>query len=262
MNTPWTKCFGHFCMDKQVPHLILHPCTGHTKVWVGSGGRRNHLVKDHRTERSCSDLDGGFVESSMVGPRFYIVVFATSWRRWRRLGSTEDAESAHGSQEKREGRKMFAVAPFIQNPLCFLFFHVLFEYTHHFLMNRFLLWCYNETHHITEVITDCVFEDGPPRFTWMRDKCPRKVNWKKSRIKKSYFPQILFFFSSGWVRNLKTRMLGSIVSRLASPTAHWRKIWGENFLSTQDGIKHPEMHKKWKWEKMFGGEKKFGWKKS
>ncbi len=48
----------------------------------------------------------------------------------------------------------------------------------------------------------------------------------------------------------KTRMLGSIVSRLASPTAHWRKnlgwkkIWGEKKLSTQDSIKHPEMDKK------------------
>ncbi len=30
----------------------------------------------------------------------------------------------------------------------------------------------------------------------------------------------------------------------------------EKFLSTQDGIKHPEMHKKkWKWENFFGGEK-------
>ena len=41
-------------------------------------------------------------------------------------------------------------------------------------------------------------------------------------------------------------MLGSIVSRLASP----RKIVGEKkfrvniFLSTQDGMKHAEIHKK------------------
>ena len=54
----------------------------------------------------------------------------------------------------------------------------------------------------------------------------------------------------------KPEMLGSIVLRLASP----RKIWGEKkfgvkfFLSTQDGMKHPEMHKKvkvenflWRW---------------
>ncbi len=42
-------------------------------------------------------------------------------------------------------------------------------------------------------------------------------------------------------------MLGSIVSCLASP----RKILGENFLSTQDGMKHPEMHKKVKVGKVF-----------
>ncbi len=45
----------------------------------------------------------------------------------------------------------------------------------------------------------------------------------------------------------KLEMLGSIVSRLASP----RTILGENFLSTQDGIKHPEMHKKVKVGKFF-----------
>ncbi len=57
----------------------------------------------------------------------------------------------------------------------------------------------------------------------------------------------------------KLEMLGSIVSHLASP----RKILGENFLSTQDGIKHPEMHKKvkvgqffWRWKKNLD-EKKF-----
>ena len=45
----------------------------------------------------------------------------------------------------------------------------------------------------------------------------------------------------------KLEMLGSIVLRLASH----RKILGEIFLSTQDGIKHPEMHKKWKVGKFF-----------
>ncbi len=46
-------------------------------------------------------------------------------------------------------------------------------------------------------------------------------------------------------------MLGSIVSHLASPTAHWKK-------STRDGMKYPEMqHKKvkvgkkfWRWKKL------------
>ena len=42
----------------------------------------------------------------------------------------------------------------------------------------------------------------------------------------------------------------------------WKKIWGEIFVSTQDGMKHPEMHKNsesgknvfGRWEKL--GEKK------
>ncbi len=45
-------------------------------------------------------------------------------------------------------------------------------------------------------------------------------------------------------------MLGSIVSRLASPTAHWRKILGEKKLEVKIFMKHPEMHQKWKWEKL------------
>ncbi len=65
--------------------------------------------------------------------------------------------------------------------------------------------------------------------------------------------------SKPWKKERKLDMLGSIVSRLASP----RKIWGEKkfgvkiFLSTQDGMKHPKMHKKvkvgkkyfWRWKK-------------
>ena len=60
-----------------------------------------------------------------------------------------------------------------------------------------------------------------------------------------------FFFS------IKLEMLGCIVSHLASP----RKIWDEKkfgvkfFLSTLDGMKHPEMHKKVKVRNFFGGEK-------
>ena len=52
----------------------------------------------------------------------------------------------------------------------------------------------------------------------------------------------------------KLEMLGSIVSRLASP----RTILGENFLSTQDGIKDPEMHKKVKVGKFLEVKKKIG----
>ena len=44
----------------------------------------------------------------------------------------------------------------------------------------------------------------------------------------------------------KQEMLGSIVSGLASPrkTLGEKKFWVKFFLSTQDGIKLPEMHKK------------------
>ena len=50
-------------------------------------------------------------------------------------------------------------------------------------------------------------------------------------------------------------MLGSIVWCLASPTAHrkvfsGKKFFVKNFLSTQDGMKYPEVHKKVK-EKNF-----------
>ena len=53
----------------------------------------------------------------------------------------------------------------------------------------------------------------------------------------------------------KLEMLGSIVSCLASP----RKILGENVLSTQDGIKHPEMLRKVK-KKFLEVKQNFGGK--
>ena len=55
-------------------------------------------------------------------------------------------------------------------------------------------------------------------------------------------------------------MLGNIVSLLASPRKilDGKKIWGEHFLNTQDGMKHAEM----KVGKFFGGEKKLDEKKN
>ena len=49
-------------------------------------------------------------------------------------------------------------------------------------------------------------------------------------------------------------MLGSIVLCLASPRKNWGGV--KIFLSTQDVIKHPEMHKKVKVVKLFWREKK------
>ncbi len=61
-------------------------------------------------------------------------------------------------------------------------------------------------------------------------------------------------------RERKLEILGSIVLRLLHPEKFWVKI----FLSTQDGIKHPEMHTKlkvgkffWRWKKILDEKKNF-----
>ena len=67
------------------------------------------------------------------------------------------------------------------------------------------------------------------------------------------------------ISSYKLECLEALWRAFASPTAYWRKIWGEKtivgemffFWSPQDGMKYPEMHKKWKWENIFGGEINF-----
>ncbi len=64
-------------------------------------------------------------------------------------------------------------------------------------------------------------------------------------------------------------MLGSIVSRLASPTAHWRKILdvkknlGWNFFwALRMAWNIQKCIENWKWQNFFGGEKNFERKKN
>ena len=53
-----------------------------------------------------------------------------------------------------------------------------------------------------------------------------------------------------------TRMLGSIVWCLASPTAHWRKIGVKIFWALRIAWNIQKYIKKWKWETIIGGKKK------
>ncbi len=58
---------------------------------------------------------------------------------------------------------------------------------------------------------------------------------------------LLFFFSCTAASRLirwKERVFNSTSQKHGSPTAHEEKFWERKFfLSTQDGMKHPEMHK-------------------
>ncbi len=119
-----------------------------------------------------------------------------------------------------------------------------------------------------------------PKFFWVKQgetQChqaflvsqpQRRPCQKIKHLKLCLYDFLWFIFCNIGQYWKKLEMLGSIVLRLASP----KKIWGEKkfgvkiFLSTQDSIKHPEMHKKlkvgkffWQWKKIL--DKKKFWKK-
>ncbi len=59
-----------------------------------------------------------------------------------------------------------------------------------------------------------------------------------------------------WKKKQKLECLVALCRALLHPQLIEEKFWVKVFLTTQDGMKHAEMHKKWKWEKIFWGEKK------